>query len=205
MFARCILIIAAALAFAGPGFAQVPYQFRWQKGQTLTYKIQHVTSVVETLEKNINTVSSHLDLINRWHVTEVDAKGVATLTLTLVSLRNEQKLASGDTLLFDSQNLEKSTPKLREQMQKYIGQIVTVVRLDGYGRVLEVKQGSVATLDAEPPFRVVFPAAKAEVGQACAGPSTCVLDPPYGHRRKIPGQATLRMQKKSKPIRRLSV
>ena len=85
MFARCILIIAAALAFAGPGFAQVPYQFRWQKGQTLTYKIQHVTSVVETLEKNINTVSSHLDLINRWHVTEVDAKGVATLTLTLVS------------------------------------------------------------------------------------------------------------------------
>ena len=38
------------------------------------------------------------------------------------AMRNEQKRANGETLLFDSQDLDKSTPELREQMSKYIGQ-----------------------------------------------------------------------------------
>jgi hypothetical protein len=184
MFTR-LLAVTCILFFAVPAFAQLPWQFHWQKGQTLTYKIKHVTSVVETLEKGINTSNSQLDLVNRWQVAEVDAKGVATLTMTLVSMRNEQKRASGDTLLFDSQNLEKSTPELREQMGKFIGQTVAVVRLDGYGRVIEVKQGNAASFEAEPPFLIVFPDAKAAAGQAWKRPFNVVLEPPFGTGEKV--------------------
>jgi hypothetical protein len=185
MFTRCLFALALALTFTLPTFAQVPWQFRWQKGQVLTYKIKHVTSVVEIVEKSTNTSNSSLDLVNRWHVADVDAKGVATLTLTLVSMRNEQKRANGDTLLFDSLDLEKSTPELREQMNKFIGKTVANVRMDSYGRVLEVKQGAKATFETEPPFLVVFPAAKAEAGQAWRRQFDVVLDPPYGTGEKL--------------------
>ena len=185
MLTRAIFSLVCILSIASPSVAQLPWQFKWQKGQMLTYKIKHVTAVVETLEKGTNTSDSQLDLVNRWTVGEIDAKGVATLSLTLVSMRNEQKRANGETLLFDSQNLEKSTPELREQMVKYIGQTVAVVRLDGYGRMIEVKQGSKANFEAEPPFLVVFPEAKAAAGQAWRRPFELVLDPPYGTGEKF--------------------
>ncbi|MSQ93569.1 MAG: hypothetical protein EXR98_03320 [Gemmataceae bacterium] len=185
MVIRYLLAAALLLAFTSPTFAQVPWQFQWKKGQTLTYKIKHVTSVVEVVETTKNTSSSNLDLVNRWQVVDLDDKGIATLSMTLVSMRNEQKRASGDTLLFDSQNLEKSTPELRDQMNKFIGQTVAVIRLDGYGRLIDVKQGSAATFEAEPPFVVVFPNAKAAAGQAWRRPYNLVLDPPYGTGEKF--------------------
>lgn len=180
MFPRSLLSIACLLTFTLPSYAQLPWQFKWQKGQTHTYKIKHTTSFVETLEKNTNMSNSQLDLVNRWTVADLDEKGVATLNLSLVSMRSEQKRTNGETLLFDSQNLEKSTPELREQMGKYIGQTVAILRVDGYGRVLQVKQGSAANYEAEPPFVIVFPDAKAAAGQAWKRPFNIVLDPPYG-------------------------
>ncbi len=185
MFTRSLLSITCLFAVALPGFAQVPWQFHWEKGQTLTYKIKHVTSVIETLEKGLNTSNSQLDLVNRWEIAEVDAKGIATLNMTLVSMRNEQKRANGETLLFDSKNLQKSTPELREQMSKFIGQTIAVVRLDGFGRVIEVKQGNPTSFEAEPPFLIVFPNAKAAVGQAWKRPFTVVLEPPFGTGEKL--------------------
>ncbi|MBI3823210.1 MAG: hypothetical protein HY289_11105 [Planctomycetes bacterium] len=180
MFTRTLLSAAILLSFTLPAFAQTPWQFRWQKGLVLTYKIKHTTSVVEVVDKATNTSSSNLDLVNRWHVTGIDAEGVATLSMTLVSMRNEQKRANGETLLFDSENPDKSTPELHKQMTKFIGSTLAIVRMDKFGRVLEVKQGSAATYETEPPFLVVFPDAKAAVGQAWRRPFNLVLDPPFG-------------------------
>src|SRR5262245_42493899 len=147
MLVRCMLSFAVVLACALPSHAQVLWRFQWKKGQELTYKIKHSTSVMEVLEKGNSSSDSNLDLVNRWQVTEVDDKGIATLTLTLVAMRNEQKRGNGDTLLFDSQNPDKSTPELAKQMGKFIGQTLSIVRMDGYGRVLEVTQGSKASYE----------------------------------------------------------
>lgn len=179
MLPRALASIACILAFTLPLHAQA-WQFKWQKGQTLTYKIKQITDVVEKLEKTTNTSSSQMDAVNRWQVVELDAKGIATLNMTLVSLRHEQKRINGESLLFDSQNLDKSTPELREQMSKYVGQVQAVVRLDGYGRVIDVKQGSADTFEWQPPFVIVFPDAKAAAGQAWKRPFDLVLNPPYG-------------------------
>lgn len=180
MIRHALVSIVVALSVSVPAFAQGAWQYRWVKGQTLTYKIKHVTNVTEVLETSKNTSDSQLDLVNRWSVLDVDAKGIATLQLTLLAMRNEQKRANGDTLLYDSQNPDKSTPELREQMKKYIGSTLAVLRIDGNGRVHEVKQGSAASFEAEPPFLIIFPAAKPEAGQAWRRPYSVVLDPPYG-------------------------
>jgi hypothetical protein len=59
------------------------------------------------------------------------------------------------------------------------------VKLDGYGRVLEVIQGKPATFEVEPPFVVIFPAAKAEAGQAWRRQYNVVLEPPQGAGEKF--------------------
>ena len=215
MYPRFLLSILCTLIFTLPTFAQVPWQFRWQKGQTLTYKIK-LTSRRSSrrLKKAANTskFAKAQDLVNRWQVADVDNKGVATLSMTIVAMRNEQKRANGETLLFDSQNLDKSTPELRETMSKFIGQTAAVVRVDGYGRLIDVKQGSAASYEAEPPFLVVFPEAKAAVGQAWRRPFEVTLDPPYGTGEKLKaeqrysckkieaGQATLGVQTEFKML-----
>jgi hypothetical protein len=185
MFTRGFFVIVFALTFTLPAFAQAPWQFQWKKGQTLTYKIKHVTSVVEVVDKVTNSSNSTVDVVNKWEVADVDAKGIAKLTMTIVSMRTEQKRANGDTMLFDSQNLEKSTPELREQMKKYIGSPQASLKMDGFGRVIEVVQGKAATFEVEPPFVVIFPAAKAAAGQAWRRQFTVVLDPPYGTGEKF--------------------
>lgn len=177
---RCMLAVFAALVCAASSFAQEAWQFRWQKGQALTYKIKHVTTAAEVLDNGKSESHSKLDLVKRWQVAEVDDKGVATLEMSLVAMRNEQRRPNGDSVLFDSQDLEKSTPALREQMSKFIGKTLAVLRVDGYGRVVEVKQGQANRYEAEPPFVIVFPAAKAEAGQVWRRPYTIVLDPPLG-------------------------
>jgi hypothetical protein len=188
MLTRCLFAIALVLTAASSVFAQASWQFRWEKGQTLTYKIKHATSVVEVVENTKNTTQSSLDLVNRWQVGDVDAKGIATLTLTLVAMRNEQKRANGETLLFDSKDLDKSTPELREQMNKYIGQTLAVLRVDGLGRVHEVKQGSAAAFEAEPPFVIVLPEGKLAAGHKWGRAYNVVLDPPFGTGEKYPAE-----------------
>jgi hypothetical protein len=183
--ARLHLAIILLVAFTVPASAQTRWQFQWTKGQALNYKIKHNTSVIEVVDSVKNTSDSLLDLVNRWQVLDVDAQGVATLQLTLTAMRNEQKRGNGETLLFDSQNPDKSTPELREQMKKYIGSTLAIVRIDGHGRVHEVKQGSAATYEAEPPFLVVFPEAKPMAGQAWRRPFNVVLDPPFGTGEKF--------------------
>ncbi len=180
MFHRILAAIVFIFAVTAPSFAQDGWQFRWTKGQNLTYRIKHATSVVEVVESTKNTANSQLELINRWQVLDVDDKGVATLQLTLLAMRNQQTRANGETLLFDSENLDKSTPELREQMKKYLGATVAVIRIDGFGRLHEVKQGAAASFDAEPPFMVIFPAAKPAPGQSWRRPFSLTLDPPYG-------------------------
>jgi hypothetical protein len=195
MLTRCLLSLVLILSAASSAFAQGAWQFRWQKGQTLTYKVKHVTSVVEVVGNTKSATQSSLDLVNRWQVDEVDANGVATMTLTLVAMRNEQKRANGETLLFDSKDLDKSTPELREQMNKYIGQTVAVLLVDSVGRVQKVKQGSASALEAEPPFVVVLPEGKPAVGQAWQRTYNIVLDPPFGTGEKYQAQQSYECRK----------
>src|SRR5258708_1675869 len=81
--------------------------------------------------------NTRLNLSKRRQGPAVDAQGVATLQLALSSLMQEMTNAKGDTLLFDSANLDKSTPDLKDQMSRYVGKPLAVLRVDGYGRVVE--------------------------------------------------------------------
>ncbi len=175
------LAILVGLAMSATATAQGPaWRFRWQVGQTLQYRVDHVTTVTEVVGSNKTETTAKLALVKRWQVQAVDGQGVATLQLSLAAMRNEQTRPDGSVLLFDSANPEKSTPELREQLAKYVGATLAILRVDGYGRVVGVPQGDAKRYESELPLVVVLPEAAPAAGQAWERSYKITLDPPQG-------------------------
>jgi hypothetical protein len=103
--------------------------------------------------------------------------------MTLTKLRMENKPPTGDPLLFDSADPSKSHEQLREEMGKYVGPPLTVVRIDARGRLLEVKEskfGPESRLQSDLPFKLVLPDGPFAAGQKWDRSYQIKLDPPQG-------------------------
>jgi hypothetical protein len=166
------------------------WRFRWEKGQELTYRIDHVTSVTSTVKGSRIQVNSKLNLVRRWRVLSVDAKGAAVVQLVLVSLRNEQRLPNGDVRLFDSAHLDKSDPDLKKELGKLIGQPLAELRVDATGKVLEAKKGEAEKFEVELPFGLVLPDVALKPGLSWERKFVATLAPPQGTGEKYPGVQT---------------
>src|SRR5262245_12522215 len=185
-----ILMGLAVLVFASTATAQTAsWQFRWQKGQVLTYRVEQEIVVTEESSQNKPTGSrSKLNLTKRWQVIDVDAAGVATLELSLTALRMQATPPGGEPLQFDSANPDKSSPGLGEQMKRYVGPPLAVLRLDSRGQVVEVKDskfGPASRYQNELPFSFVLPEKAAAPGQAWERAYQIILDPPHGTGEKL--------------------
>jgi hypothetical protein len=180
--------LVAAMSFTVSVRAQTAaWQFRWQPGQVLTYRIEQVTKATEISGRNRFEVSSKLTLVKRWQVQGIDDKGVATLQMTVTSMRNEQVRPNGEVLLFDSSHPDKSTPELREQMAKYVGKPLALLRVDGRGKVVEAIKGSAAQFESDPPLSLRLPQAATQSGQSWERLYQIALEPPYGTGEKYRG------------------
>jgi hypothetical protein len=176
--ACCGVLVMASLAAA-----QTP-RFRWQSGQVLVYRTEHNTVASYVMSDSTSDMKTRVQSIKRWQVLDVDSAGVATLQLSLQALFFETTTPSGEQLVFDSAHLDKSTPELRKQNENYIGQALAVVRIDGQGKVIEVKEArpeySAAKYESEPAFKLVLPAEQLKVGLNWERAYQIVLGPPYG-------------------------
>jgi hypothetical protein len=183
---RTALIGLFALTTAAPPPAAQPAtaRLRWEKGQVLVYKVEQTTVATDAVgDKKVET-KTQLNLVKRWQVMSVDAAGVATLQLSLNSLRLETTVPGGDPLLFDSANLDKSTPEMKDQMSKYTNAPLALLRVDGYGQVVEVKEskfGPPSRFENELPFLAILPAqGPTKAGQTWERAYKVTLEPPQG-------------------------
>jgi hypothetical protein len=170
-----VLVVAASAASA-----QAPARLRWKPDQVLLYKVEQIIAIREVIaDKQVETTIK-LNHTKRWQVLAVDADGVATLQHSLVALRQETTTADGKTLLFDSANPDKSTPELKEAMSKFVGPTLAVLRVDGLGRVVEVKEskfGPASRYESELPFAGVLPADALKAGQKWDRSYNLTVDP----------------------------
>jgi hypothetical protein len=188
MMARFSLSTIAVLILVSGASAQTePWKFHWRVGQTLNYGVEHVTAIEEIAESQTTNTRSKLQNTKHWQVLEVDQAGIATLQLTLTSIRMEMTTPSGEVMTFDSASPEKSTPALKAQMEKYVGQPLAVIRVDPRGQVVAVKEckfGSASRFESEPPFAIVLPEAAA-TGANWERTYKLTLEPPQGTGEKF--------------------
>jgi hypothetical protein len=183
------LVLFAATGTAAAG---EPLRFKFQPGQVLTYSVRQLTRVTETAydetAKDLRTGTSvtKLALVRRWAVTAVDPAGVATLEMSIASIRQEisrpgpadkDGKPTADDIVIDS-----ATPEGKQQTAEYLGKPIVTVRLDPQGRLVEAKAagGAADRLAAEPPFRLTLPDAAVAAGSAWRRPFPIKLAPPLG-------------------------
>jgi hypothetical protein len=180
---RTAMFLAAALGLFLIEPAQAQVRFGWQAGTTLHYRFEHTTQVSEQVGDNSVTSSTKLQGAKRWQVQEVTPQGIATLQMSMTALRYEIKTSSGDTLIYDSTEPEKSSPDLREQLGKYVNTPLVVLKLDAQGKVVEVQKcsfGSANGFEAQPPFLITLPENGLEANQTWQRQYMLTLDPPHG-------------------------
>lgn len=179
-----ISVFMVPLALAQAASAQAAeWRFHWQTGQVLTYRVEHVTSAAEVVDGKKTESTSKLNNIKRWQVLAVDAEGVATLQLSLLALRMETTTPSGEVMLFDSAHPDKSNPNLRDQLTKFVNTPLAVLRVDGLGKVVEVKEskfGPASRFESEPPFVLTLPPSAPTTGQVWERAYQITLEPPQG-------------------------
>ena len=182
MFRAILFALAGASAVTPALPAQTPSKmFRWETGQLLTYRVEHTTSAAETVSGTKNETKTKLNLTKRWYVAAVDPAGVATIQLSLAALRLETTTPSGGILFFDSSDPEKSDPQMSGQLKKYVGDVLATLRVDGQGKVIEVKEskhGPASRFESEPPFVLVFPDAALTEGMNWSRSYKITIEPP---------------------------
>lgn len=189
MIRTAVFTLSISLTLTSMGMAQETIlRFQWKPNQLLTYRVEHTTSATDQVGTNKTTTTSKLNVTKRWQVVSVDATGIATLQLTLVSLRLETTTPDNKVLLFDSVNPDASNPQIREQLAKYVGVPLVTLRVNQYGQVVEVKEckfGPASRFDSEIPFALVVPAAAPAPGQSWERSYRITLEPPQGTGEKF--------------------
>ncbi|MFO0845214.1 MAG: hypothetical protein U0797_22995 [Gemmataceae bacterium] len=172
------LTVVSSLASAQ---APVPVRLRWAPGQVLLYRVEHVTEANDLSAEAKNETKSVLRATRRWQVLHVDAAGVATLQMSIVAMYQE-RTTPGDVVKFDSANPQASTPQLREAMSKFLDTPLATIRVDPFGRVVEVKESKSAPVsyENELPFLVLLPAAGMKPNDAWQRDYKITLPPPLG-------------------------
>jgi hypothetical protein len=183
---RLVALAAIIGLAASAARAQEPVRFKFVKNEVLSYSIIQNKKIVETIideqtKKPVEQQESvKHSVIRRWKVSELDAKGIATLEMSIASMRWERKLPNGMTDTFDSSNPEDAKSN---QLAHLIGPVVAIVCVDGFGRVVEVKDTKFARsarFAAIPPFQFVLSESAPKLGSIWDRPFTIKLDPPHG-------------------------
>src|SRR5262249_38655054 len=159
----------------GPG-----WRFRWQPGQVLPYRVEQVTTVTEVVGGNKVEMTAKVTVLKHWRGLGGGAPGGGTLKLALAAVRKRPNRPHGRRLLYDSSTPDKSPPELREQMAKYVGQPLAVLRVDGQGQVVEVKQGEANRFESDLPFLMTLPATVPAAGGSWERAFKVTPEPPQG-------------------------
>jgi hypothetical protein len=195
---QSLFLIVLLVSPGCPVWAEAP-RFKFHKGETLSYHSVHTTRVVETVPDEttgkpaeLETVSK-VDLVRQWKVTDVDERGIATLEMSIASMRWERK-AGKDEDVFDSSKPDELN---KSEMAKHIGPVLAVLRIDPQGRLVDVKDskvGPAAKFAAQLPFKLILPDVEPKTGDAWDRTYDIQLDPPLGTGEKYPANQRYTVQ-----------
>jgi hypothetical protein len=175
----------AAVLVGAVAFAQAPVslKLRWPApGGAMLYRVEYTTTQTHKLKETVSEAKSSSVVTRRWEVAAVDAEGCATLRNSITTLRQERTTGSGSVWKFDSESPKDSTPEMREAMSRHLNVLLATVKVDPFGRVMEVKdsKSGPSAFENELPFLGTVPGAELKPGAAWTREYKVTLAPPLG-------------------------
>jgi hypothetical protein len=173
-----LLLMGSGASAQGPGAERLSFK----AGEVLLYHVEHSTTNFDKQGDAESASKTLLKVTKRWDVVSVDTAGIATLKLSLVAMLHERTTPSGEVLRYDSANPDKSTPQMKEAMARYLNTPLATIRVDPYGRVVEVKDAKTgaSSFENELPFLALLPGVLPAAGQSWERAYKITLAPPLG-------------------------
>jgi hypothetical protein len=193
---RTLTFLLSATAITAAVAADPP-RFVWAAGDTLTYKVSQSTTVDElTLDEGakkptaVKTVTA-LTSTKQWAVKAVAKDGSATLEMTVTALKQEVTQTVGDRKPVN-RVIDSADPEDAKGMP-FLNKPVFTISVDTTGKVTEAKSDQKAAadrLEAELPFRLVWPAKAPAVNDTWERAFVLKLPPPLGTGEKFDAKQT---------------
>ena len=114
-------------------------QYKFVKGETLRWKVEHLGATETTIQGNTQTSESRSVSTKVWKITGVDSKGNMTLTNSVENVDMWQKLSDRPEIRFNSKT-DKTAPLEYKNVAKTIGVPLTTVTFASDGTI--VKRGT---------------------------------------------------------------
>ncbi|MDP6553415.1 MAG: DUF6263 family protein [Pirellulaceae bacterium] len=119
--------------------ARVTLQYKFAKGETLHWKVEHLGATETTIQGNTQTSESRSVSTKVWQITGVDSKGNMTVTHSVANVDMWQKLSDRPEIRFNSKT-DKTAPPEYENVAKTIGVPLTTLTFASDGKI--VKRGT---------------------------------------------------------------
>ena len=117
---------------------RVTLQYKFAKGETLHWKVEHLGATETTIQGNTQTSESRSVSTKVWQITGVDSKGNMTVTHSVANVDMWQKLSDRPEIRFNSKT-DKTAPPEYENVAKTIGVPLTTLTFASDGTI--VKRG----------------------------------------------------------------
>ena len=129
------LVMLGAVVSASPATAQLPFSFKFKEGSPLYYRTLHETKVEVTQGEERAATASTVKQLKKWDILKIDSLGVATIELSIQELALEQTDPMGETVQFNSTDLEGSNPQLVDQLKVIVGRPIIQIQIDTTGAI----------------------------------------------------------------------
>jgi len=114
---------------------KVLLQYKFAKGETLQWKVEHLGTTETTIQGNTQSSESRSVSTKVWKITGVDSKGNMTLTHSVANVDMWQKLSDRPEIRFNSKK-DKEAPPEYKNVAKTIGVPLTTLTFASDGTVV---------------------------------------------------------------------
>ncbi len=115
---------------------EVTLRYKFKKGESLIWKVEHLGATETTISGNTQTSESRSISTKVWNITGVDSKGNMTLTHSVANVDMWQKLSDRPEVRYNSKK-DKQAPSEYQQVAKTIGVPLATITFSGDGTVVQ--------------------------------------------------------------------
>jgi hypothetical protein len=114
---------------------KVLLQYKFAKGETLQWKVEHLGTTETTIQGNTQSSESRSVSTKVWKITGVDSKGNMTVSHSVASVDMWQKLSDRPEIRFNSKTDKKAPPEYKN-VAKTIGVPLTTLTFSSDGTIV---------------------------------------------------------------------
>ena len=164
LFSLLLSLAAAAAEDRQADGEKFSLRYRFQPGETLRWDVVHRTKVRTTIAKSTQTAETTSTSTKVWRVTEVKPDGTATFEHLVENIDMRQQMSGQNEVRYNSRT-DQAPPAAFANVAQAVGVPLSVVTLDGHGKVLKRQRKSIKTATpSEGEITIPLPEAPVAVG-----------------------------------------